>query len=123
MLSLHSLALVSRELCRRLIRRGHEVSLAAAEPGPGVPALPDDPLLARHVGRPLPRPADVHVRPVGELARPRSIPPTAAAAGAPLPPPVGIPTDASMLQATMDAEQALADHRARADDCEIGARG
>jgi glycosyltransferase involved in cell wall biosynthesis/Flp pilus assembly protein TadD len=61
---LHSLALVNRELCRRLLRRGHHLSLLPPQHGlsVGAPALPQDAELAEHLGRPLPRPAEVHVR-------------------------------------------------------------
>jgi glycosyltransferase involved in cell wall biosynthesis/tetratricopeptide (TPR) repeat protein/predicted O-methyltransferase YrrM len=60
----HSLALVNRELCRRLIGRGHEVSLRPHEapPAAGVPRQSLPPLLADRVGHPLSRPADIHVR-------------------------------------------------------------
>jgi glycosyltransferase involved in cell wall biosynthesis/tetratricopeptide (TPR) repeat protein/predicted O-methyltransferase YrrM len=61
---LHSLALVNRELCRRLVERGHELSLRPREspPAAGVPRQALPPLLAERVGRPLSRPAEVHVR-------------------------------------------------------------
>jgi glycosyltransferase involved in cell wall biosynthesis/Flp pilus assembly protein TadD len=61
---LHSLALVNRELCRRLLRRGHHLSLLPPQHGlsVGAPALPQDAELAAHLRRPLPRPVDVHVR-------------------------------------------------------------
>ncbi len=59
----HSLGLVNREVCRRLIERGHEVSLLAAEPPAGeVPSVAIEPLLGGRLGRTLARPADVNVR-------------------------------------------------------------
>ena len=62
--SLHSLALVNRELCLRLARRGHDLSLVPLElPDPlGVPSLPLPAALASRLHRSLGRAADVHVR-------------------------------------------------------------
>jgi glycosyltransferase involved in cell wall biosynthesis len=59
----HSLALVNRELCSRLIKNGHELSLLPYEPDDFVPEQ-DSPFAAiqRCVNRPLSRPADVVVR-------------------------------------------------------------
>jgi glycosyltransferase involved in cell wall biosynthesis/tetratricopeptide (TPR) repeat protein len=61
---LHSLALVNREICRRLVARGLELSLLPREfpPEAGVPECPLPPELAARLNRPTNRPADVHVR-------------------------------------------------------------
>jgi glycosyltransferase involved in cell wall biosynthesis/Flp pilus assembly protein TadD len=59
----HSLGLVNRELCRALLRRGHELSLLPADPPlPAQDLVPLDAALAGCVGRPLSGPADAHVR-------------------------------------------------------------
>jgi glycosyltransferase involved in cell wall biosynthesis/tetratricopeptide (TPR) repeat protein len=60
--ALHSLALVNRELCLRLLRRGHELSLQPPAADPAVPQVPLPAPLARCLRRPLPRPADVTVQ-------------------------------------------------------------
>ncbi len=59
-----SLALVNRQLCRRLIERGHELSLLPRNfpPEAGVPTLPLPPTLAARVRAPLGRACAVHVR-------------------------------------------------------------
>jgi glycosyltransferase involved in cell wall biosynthesis len=59
-----SLAPVNRQFCRRLIERGHEVSLRPLNfPAElGVPKLPAPPELAARFGTPLGRSCDVHVR-------------------------------------------------------------
>jgi len=61
------LALVNRELCRRLVGRGHDLSLLPrqAPPAACVPRQLLPPLLADRVGHPLSRPAEVHVRHFG----------------------------------------------------------
>jgi predicted O-linked N-acetylglucosamine transferase (SPINDLY family)/GT2 family glycosyltransferase len=60
---LHSLAHVNRELTRRLVERGHEVSLLPTDAREGpVRPVPLHPLLAERLNRPLSRPAEVHVR-------------------------------------------------------------
>jgi glycosyltransferase involved in cell wall biosynthesis/tetratricopeptide (TPR) repeat protein len=61
---LHSLALVNRAVCARLLARGHEVSLKPREfPADlGVPELPLAPTLARVLRAPLSRSPDVHIR-------------------------------------------------------------
>src|SRR5262249_2640768 len=53
-----SLALVNRQLCSRLIERGHEVSLWPHHfpPEAGVPSLPTPPALAARFRAPLRRP-------------------------------------------------------------------
>jgi tetratricopeptide (TPR) repeat protein len=60
----HSLALVNREVCRRLVERGHEVSLLPREapPAAGVPRQRLPPVLAERMGHCLSRPVEVHVR-------------------------------------------------------------
>ena len=61
--ALHSLALVNRELCTELIRRGHELTLLPpSTPDPPGTAWPLPATLSERVGRPLSGPADVHVR-------------------------------------------------------------
>ncbi|RMF59067.1 MAG: glycosyltransferase, partial [Calditrichaeota bacterium] len=59
----HSLALVNRELCSRLLEKGHEVSIVPYEPDQFSPGT-DQRLqqLASRIGARLSRPADVHVR-------------------------------------------------------------
>ena len=59
----HSLALVNREMCRRLLQIGHELSVVPYEPDEFV-AEPGSPLAAIQecVNRPLSQPADVVVR-------------------------------------------------------------
>ncbi len=59
-----SLAVVNRQLCLRLIERGHELSLLTRNypPQAGVPTLPLPPALAARVSAPLSRPCQVHVR-------------------------------------------------------------
>jgi glycosyltransferase involved in cell wall biosynthesis len=62
--ALHSLALVNRELCLRLARRGHDLTLLPPD-GPPDPAVPQVPLaapLAELLGRPPERPAEVTVQ-------------------------------------------------------------
>ncbi len=59
----HSLALVNRELCTELLRRGHELSLKPFEPATFSPRTTDrDRALARSVNAELSRPADFHIR-------------------------------------------------------------
>jgi glycosyltransferase involved in cell wall biosynthesis len=59
-----SLAVVNRQLCARLLGRGHEVSLLPRHfpTEAGVPRLPAPPALAARFRAPLSRPCDVHVR-------------------------------------------------------------
>jgi glycosyltransferase involved in cell wall biosynthesis/Flp pilus assembly protein TadD len=61
---LHSLALVNRELCRRLVARGVDLSLVPREfpAEAGVPEQPLPPELAGRLQRGKGRPAEVHVR-------------------------------------------------------------
>jgi len=61
---MQSLALVNRQLCLRLIQRGHEVSLLPLNfpPDLGVPRLPLLPPLAARLRAPLSQPCQVHVR-------------------------------------------------------------
>ena len=61
---LQSLALVNRQLCLRLIERGHDVSLLPLNfpPEAGVPRLPLPPALATRFRAALRRPCQVHVR-------------------------------------------------------------
>jgi glycosyltransferase involved in cell wall biosynthesis len=59
----HSLSIINRALCDRLLRRGHELSLVPYEPDQFDPSA--DPLLADlalRVSAPLSGPAEVHVR-------------------------------------------------------------
>ncbi|MEB3205595.1 MAG: glycosyltransferase family 4 protein [Candidatus Sericytochromatia bacterium] len=59
----HSLSIINRALCDRLLRRGHELSLVPYEPDQFDPM--EDPLLAKlalRVSAPLSGPAEVHVR-------------------------------------------------------------
>jgi glycosyltransferase involved in cell wall biosynthesis/Flp pilus assembly protein TadD len=59
----HSLALINRELCLRLIEAGHEVSIIPYEPDQfGPEADPRFHQLAARIRARLSRPADVHVR-------------------------------------------------------------
>jgi glycosyltransferase involved in cell wall biosynthesis/tetratricopeptide (TPR) repeat protein/predicted O-methyltransferase YrrM len=62
--ALHSLALVNREVCSRLLKRGHEVSLVPredpAEAGTPTVTLPE--ALRERLHGSVSRPADVHVR-------------------------------------------------------------
>jgi glycosyltransferase involved in cell wall biosynthesis len=59
----HSLALVNRELCLRLIERGCEVSIVPYERDQFTPEQePRFRPIAERTGRPLPGPVDVHVR-------------------------------------------------------------
>jgi len=59
----HSLALINRELCLRLIDAGHEVSILKFVPEEfGVEEDPRFKKLAARVHAPLSRPADIHVR-------------------------------------------------------------
>jgi glycosyltransferase involved in cell wall biosynthesis/predicted Zn-dependent protease/predicted O-methyltransferase YrrM len=64
LLEVQSLALVNRQLCQRLIGRGHELSLLPLNfpEGLGVPTVSGAPALTERIGRPLGRPADAHVR-------------------------------------------------------------
>ncbi|HEX4613968.1 MAG TPA: glycosyltransferase family 4 protein, partial [Urbifossiella sp.] len=57
--TVHSYAQVNREVCARLVARGHDVSVRPVGPADGadIPAA-----LADRIGRPLPGPADVWVR-------------------------------------------------------------
>jgi glycosyltransferase involved in cell wall biosynthesis/tetratricopeptide (TPR) repeat protein len=61
---LHSLALVNRHLCDRLVAEGVELSLLVRElpPEAGVAEVPLPPHLSARVNQRLSRPADVHVR-------------------------------------------------------------
>jgi glycosyltransferase involved in cell wall biosynthesis/tetratricopeptide (TPR) repeat protein len=61
---LHSLALVNRELCLGLVRRGHHLAILppAQDTDPNIPAMPAVTELDACVRRPLGRPADAHVR-------------------------------------------------------------
>jgi glycosyltransferase involved in cell wall biosynthesis/tetratricopeptide (TPR) repeat protein len=61
---LHSLALVNREICRRLAARGYELCLLPREfpPGMRVPELPPPAELAHRIGAALGGTPDVHVR-------------------------------------------------------------
>jgi glycosyltransferase involved in cell wall biosynthesis len=61
---LHSLALVNRQFCLRLLERGHEVSIWPQEfpLEMGVPSLSAPPALLQRFRCPLERPCDVHVR-------------------------------------------------------------
>jgi GT2 family glycosyltransferase/glycosyltransferase involved in cell wall biosynthesis/ankyrin repeat protein/predicted Zn-dependent protease len=62
-LLLHSYAHVNRELCRRLIERGHEIAILPTGASEGAtPAVPAAPALVERFHRPLTRPVDVHVR-------------------------------------------------------------
>jgi glycosyltransferase involved in cell wall biosynthesis/predicted Zn-dependent protease len=62
-LLLHSYAQVNRELCRRLIDRGHDLLLLPTGAGEGeTPAVATPGSLTERFHRPLARPADVHVR-------------------------------------------------------------
>jgi glycosyltransferase involved in cell wall biosynthesis len=58
----HSLGLVNREVCRRLVGRGVELSLVPREFDTGSPGVELPPELAERLNRPLGRPAEVHVR-------------------------------------------------------------
>ena len=59
----HSLALVNRELCLRLLEEGHSVSILPYEPDQfGLEADPRFHKLASSVRANLPRPAEVHLR-------------------------------------------------------------
>jgi hypothetical protein len=61
--SAHSLGLVNREVYRRLIDRGHDLALVPRDPPDGsVGVVAPEPRLTEHCGRPLTRPADVHIR-------------------------------------------------------------
>ena len=62
--ALHSLALVNRELCLRLVRRGHELSLQPpdAATDPAVPQVPLPADLAQRLRRPLARAVEVTVQ-------------------------------------------------------------
>jgi glycosyltransferase involved in cell wall biosynthesis/tetratricopeptide (TPR) repeat protein/predicted O-methyltransferase YrrM len=62
--ALHSLALVNRELCLRLARRGHDLTLLSPDSpqDPGVPQMPLPELLAGRLHRPPERPAEVTVQ-------------------------------------------------------------
>jgi tetratricopeptide (TPR) repeat protein len=61
--SLHSLALVNRELCGRLVERGCPVVLrSSGSVSPDAPPLALPALLAEALDRPLDQPAAVHVR-------------------------------------------------------------
>jgi glycosyltransferase involved in cell wall biosynthesis/tetratricopeptide (TPR) repeat protein len=60
--AVHSFALINREICSRLIKRGHELSIMPAtnsEPLEDTLSLPDD--LKARMEKPLTGPADVHV--------------------------------------------------------------
>lgn len=60
--ALHSLALVNRELCERLVRHGHEVSLVEPErPEPASRQAPLSDVLRARLGATLAGPTDVHV--------------------------------------------------------------
>ncbi len=60
----HSLGLVNRELCRRLVQRGVELAVLPRDfpAGSGVAQLPLPPELGSCIHRGLPHAADVHVR-------------------------------------------------------------
>ncbi len=58
----HSLAQVNREVCRRLVGSGVELSLVPREFDTGSPGVELPPELAERLNRPLGRPAEVHVR-------------------------------------------------------------
>jgi GT2 family glycosyltransferase len=59
--ALHSMALVNRALCWRLVDRGHDVAILPwTSQDMDTPPLP--PILTERVNRPLSRPVDVHVR-------------------------------------------------------------
>jgi len=59
----HSLSIINRAICARLLRRGHEVSLVPYEPDQFDPAAdPSLADLALRVSVPLSGPAEVHVR-------------------------------------------------------------
>jgi glycosyltransferase involved in cell wall biosynthesis/tetratricopeptide (TPR) repeat protein len=61
--AVHSLGFVNREVCRRLIERGHELALVAVEPpAEEVPRVALPPSLCDRIGCKLSRPADVDVR-------------------------------------------------------------
>ncbi len=62
-LSTHSLALVNRQLCRRLLGRGHGLALFPTDgPEAEAPLGELDRRLGEHLGQKPPRTADVHVR-------------------------------------------------------------
>jgi glycosyltransferase involved in cell wall biosynthesis/tetratricopeptide (TPR) repeat protein len=62
-LVLHSFAQVNRELCRRLLDRGHELCLLDGDPVPaGAENVPALRALLPWLNRPLSGPADAHVR-------------------------------------------------------------
>lgn len=59
----HSLAGVNRALCRRLIGRGHELSLTpVVTPGPMIAPGPEWEAFSSRLAVPLSRPSDVEVR-------------------------------------------------------------
>jgi glycosyltransferase involved in cell wall biosynthesis/predicted Zn-dependent protease len=64
LLEVQSLALVNRQLCRRLLERGHDLSLLPLTfpEGLGVPTVDGPAVLSQRIRRPLGRPADAHVR-------------------------------------------------------------
>ncbi len=59
---LHSLSIVNREICRRLIERGHEVNLAEQDSGlENSSTCPLSPTLSDRLNVPLSGPADIHI--------------------------------------------------------------
>ena len=59
--ALHSMSLVNRAFCRRLVERGHDVAILPwTSQDIGAPSLP--PILTDRFNRSLTRPVDVHIR-------------------------------------------------------------
>ncbi|RLF04543.1 MAG: hypothetical protein DRJ60_06945, partial [Thermoprotei archaeon] len=59
----HSLALINREICLQLIRKGHDVSIIPYEPHEFGPELDEKfKLIKDRLNKPLPAAADIHVR-------------------------------------------------------------